>query len=533
MASKHNDPIDWQERFTDQGKELNELRAHYQDHVELLQRVVSRLCLTVDESNPSFESEVRELRRKLKGDKTSLPDLAQCLSDLDARLLQEQDEAPKTKLPQSDHSPFGYPASEKDSESLWSRMKGYLGATARSLPATDQSSAVNEGSLASGLESHRIDTDEDVLVELPNEEALKGALEQAPGYDVIAGKVSEILINLLSEMSFPESALKDVKALRHRIAGRVNWYELPPTLEDLTNRILSSLGEGQRQFDSFLLELDQQLEGMTSFLSAHSTRDQSWRHLSEQLQNAMRQEELPELTDGAYEELSPQEREQKLKDSIRERLERMSRSAVEYAKKGEELGKAFAPELDRMRQRVSSLSREQKQLRKKLKEERAHALTDILTNLPNREAYDERLEFEYTRWMRYENPGVVVASSIDNFDDIQRKFGQLSGDKTLQIVAKELSHRVRKTDFVARFSGDKFVFILPVTELGAAEQVLHKTCESISALPFHFRALRVRLTMSFGMVPFSECEHFSLLTDKAEDARALAQSRGGHCVATL
>jgi len=48
MASKHNDPIDWQERFADQGKELNELRAHYQDHVELLQRVVSRLCLKID-----------------------------------------------------------------------------------------------------------------------------------------------------------------------------------------------------------------------------------------------------------------------------------------------------------------------------------------------------------------------------------------------------------------------------------------------------------------------------------------------------
>lgn len=506
--SNQADSENWRKRYYEQGDEHDALKERYREHVELLQRIVSRLCLTVDDAAPEFEREIRELRKKLKGELSSLPALSESLADIDQLLLaqQEQEEGIKVSLPESTGT-----APQK--KSLWQRFRNRL--------KSDDAP----------LEEHqeRIEVVPEDFVELPGADQLKEVLESTPGYGAIASKVADTLNSLLSQLSYPESAQKDLQALRLRIASRVNWYELPPTLEDLSSLILASVGKGQRQFDSFLHELDQQLNSIALFLNEHDQRDQTWVELSQKLHDAIN-EQGASLSSREFGGKTPEVIEAQLKKSIKEHLEDISEITVGYVKRGEKLSAGFKPQLEQMQGKLKSLVNEQQKLRAKLKEERTLALTDTLTELPNREAYDERLEFEYLRWLRYQNPTVIVAGDIDHFQDINDRFGHASGDRTLQIIAKELRKRIRKTDFIARYGGEEFVLVLPLTELEAAKEVIEKLRQTTANLPFHFRAQRVQLTMSFGLAQFAECEHFSRMTDRAELALAQAKADGRNCV---
>ena len=87
-------------------------------------------------------------------------------------------------------------------------------------------------------------------------------------------------------------------------------------------------------------------------------------------------------------------------------------------------------------------------------------MTDLLTELPNREAWQERLSFEYNRWQRYSHPLTVGVLDIDLFKRINDSYGHKAGDRVLQLVAREFRERLRTTDFVARFGGEEFVVLL-------------------------------------------------------------------------
>jgi diguanylate cyclase len=97
----------------------------------------------------------------------------------------------------------------------------------------------------------------------------------------------------------------------------------------------------------------------------------------------------------------------------------------------------------------------------------AESLTDQLTGLPNRRAFDERLGVEIARKSRrlYEDqsePLCLVMLDLDGFKQVNDQRGHPEGDKVLKRFA-ELATQVlkRKTDFVARVGGDEFAFILP------------------------------------------------------------------------
>ena len=69
-----------------------------------------------------------------------------------------------------------------------------------------------------------------------------------------------------------------------------------------------------------------------------------------------------------------------------------------YMTEEEDREQALQEQLDTMHQRFRSMEEETEAMRKRLQEEHARALTDALTELPNREAYEERMDLEFERW---------------------------------------------------------------------------------------------------------------------------------------
>jgi diguanylate cyclase len=215
-----------------------------------------------------------------------------------------------------------------------------------------------------------------------------------------------------------------------------------------------------------------------------------------------------------------------LKKSITGHLDNISTAVDLHSSDGERHEHDKEAEVRALQERIKSMEEETIHIRQRLKEERGKALRDSLTKLPNREAYDERFELELERWRRYKKPATLVVADIDLFKSINDNYGHLSGDKVLQIMAKEIQNRIRKTDFVARYGGEEFVIILPETDLDTATQVIEKTREMIHRLPFHFRDNNIKITMSFGMAAFDNGLDQNTLFERADQALYKAKENG-------
>jgi len=102
------------------------------------------------------------------------------------------------------------------------------------------------------------------------------------------------------------------------------------------------------------------------------------------------------------------------------------------------------------------------------------AHTDMLTDLANRRSFDERLEYELMRSIRYNHEFVVIMLDLNGFKQVNDQYGHPAGDVVLKQIAGLLKENVRDTDLVARYGGDEFSIILPESGMSEAEQVLKK-----------------------------------------------------------
>ena len=131
--------------------------------------------------------------------------------------------------------------------------------------------------------------------------------------------------------------------------------------------------------------------------------------------------------------------------------------------------------------------------------ERRWSRLDLLTGIPNRRSFFERLEIEKSRARRYDHPLTVAYIDLDHFKEVNDRFGHSTGDKLLGIVAQVMEAGVRKSDAVARLGGDEFAVLFPDTNSASATAALNKLR---SALDLAMKQHHWCVTFSIGVVTF-------------------------------
>lgn len=142
---------------------------------------------------------------------------------------------------------------------------------------------------------------------------------------------------------------------------------------------------------------------------------------------------------------------------------------------------------------------ERKVLEHKLQE---LATLDGLTGIPNRRAFDARIEQEVARCRRDRRPLSVVLIDVDHFKLFNDKYGHLAGDACLQQVAKAIDGCMRRpADFAARYGGEEFVVVLPETDTAGAHTVAEEMRRRIEELdiPHSGNPPWLKVTASLGL----------------------------------
>lgn len=141
------------------------------------------------------------------------------------------------------------------------------------------------------------------------------------------------------------------------------------------------------------------------------------------------------------------------------------------------------------------------------------AMHDPLTDLPNRQLFEDRLRHALERANR--EPGrllAVMMLDLDNFKEVNDVHGHACGDQLLKIVSQRLQNSLRKSDTAARMGGDEFAFINEgVADLDGIRSIAHKILHTIST-PLEIEGQAFQITASIGITIYSS---------KGEDVSAL------------
>ena len=150
------------------------------------------------------------------------------------------------------------------------------------------------------------------------------------------------------------------------------------------------------------------------------------------------------------------------------------------------------------------------------------ATTDTLTNLNNRNAFDEYLDMIIAKTKLNHEKLTIIIIDIDNFKNINDKYGHIKGDEVLKGVADYLKRLIRTEDILARWGGDEFALILKC-DLKMAKMIIKriKDCEIDNAILDNFN-----ITISIGMTEFQNNDTTDSILKRADQALYQAKSNG-------
>ena len=318
-----------------------------------------------------------------------------------------------------------------------------------------------------------------------------------------------------------------VGELRSRKNDSLDIHELADLLERVTRFATEQRAQVQKEkleLENIVQQLATRLEEISQHFSGELADRNAGQEDCEQL-NLKVTDEVKQLrlTAESVSDIAT------LRQQLTARLDAISNHLTDFRTREETRVRTYRDRVTRMRTRIAVLERESRTLHESLREEQRMAMIDALTGIPNRAAYDDRIEEEYKRWKRFARPVSILAWDIDRFKTINDAYGHKAGDKVLRVIGQHLARHVRDTDFVGRYGGEEFVMLLVGTDTSEARTVAEKIRQEVSQLGFHFHDQPVSITASCGITCFIGEDTPDVAFDRADKALYRAKDAGRNC----
>ncbi len=164
---------------------------------------------------------------------------------------------------------------------------------------------------------------------------------------------------------------------------------------------------------------------------------------------------------------------------------------------------------------------------------RDKALIDPLTELGNRRAFDDRLNLEWSRAMRYNLNLSMILADIDMFKKVNDEYGHQAGDEVLRQVAGRLSACLRDCDAIFRYGGEEFAALLPQTPLDGAMDLAQRLRANLADEPVTVQKQQLQVTASFGASSNTQVSDANELFVCADNHLYEAKASGRNCIRPL
>jgi diguanylate cyclase (GGDEF)-like protein/PAS domain S-box-containing protein len=136
---------------------------------------------------------------------------------------------------------------------------------------------------------------------------------------------------------------------------------------------------------------------------------------------------------------------------------------------------------------------------------------DFLTALFNGRRFEQALAQETKSAARYGSGGALLLLDLDNFKDVNDRFGHKAGDDLLKTVAAALRGRIRETDVLARLGGDEFGIILPKVDAAQAAVVAEGIVKALRRQTAMLAEHQIPVTASVGVALFDGLSNVEIL----------------------
>lgn len=332
------------------------------------------------------------------------------------------------------------------------------------------------------------------------------------------------LISLLEKMTLPADLQVEANLIKRQLSQSVDENIFLSSLEKtvgITADVLAGVKKEKKEIEDFLKQLTGRLHELDKDIR-ETSRIRKLTHLHGK-----------EMTDGMKTEIQTIEQGiskiddfEELKTSIQSRVILLRNHVDTFILKEGEKDNEASRVIEQLKNQVKVMEDEAEELKEQIEKERQQTLRDVLTGIPNRLAYDERLSTELANYRRNQDPFVLVVWDIDLFKKVNDNFGHAAGDQVLKLVASILNKNMREVDFIARYGGEEFVSILPSTDLKGAQLITDKLRELIVSSKFHFRDEAVNITISSGFAEVKNNEEGENLFIRADKALYKAKENG-------
>lgn len=491
--------------------------------IESLLKAISRISMLAEGNDPELDATLQSIRSNLSRSQTtevvqsSLQTLEPLVLEYDEdrlaraqvfrgkllELLDMIDDLPTTQMP-----PQAKKSLEADIRKHWqtaSKWPELLSKTIQLVNETlkQQSSGKNNSLLGRFFrrKTDRIPTSEN------NSE--------------IMTHVSHTLAALLTNITLPDIYRDQLIDIKNALTGSTDINHLPALLDEVITLVMIAVGKTQEDLTLYLNQLNQQLASINASLVANYKAQKSITNHRKQLG-----ETFQDQVNNTKSDVHNATDLNSLKQVINERMNTITEAMTLFQNSMQEQEKQAAQSITQLKNKVSRMEQDATALRSNMQEKIAQALSDALTGLPNRAAYQDTIFPLLTSAAQNKQQLCIAVCDVDHFKKINDTWGHLAGDKVLRLVPRQMQSVLKKEHLIFRYGGEEFVVIFPMTSLDQAFEHCQNIRRTVASTPFNMNGEPISVTISIGVSLFDGKEDHDLLFSRADKNLYQAKQQG-------
>lgn len=356
---------------------------------------------------------------------------------------------------------------------------------------------------------------------------LKSAIYQSPQLTVDS-QINARLNQIIEHLLIPDVFATKLAALKSNLTQQLTIESLTNVIDNLTDLVIEAFNLEHYKFKECLNTFVTYLQDFNSGLQLSMNNNLQFQTDTKQLEA-----ELQDSIQTIKCHIDQSKTIGELTGKIEGNLELMTDQIKSYREKESKRIDSYEEKIRTMQAKLNETELNVEKIKNQLSSHKIQVNQDFLTGLPNRLAYDDYVVKVFHRWQRGFGEISLALADIDHFKEINSKYGYQAGDKILKKIAKIFKSTLRTVDFIARYGGGEFVFILERTAVHDAWKVFENLQVTVEETAFCYGDSKIVVTASFGLTSLQHGDDIKTFFARAEEAKSRAKHRGRNQVILL